>query len=172
MLRRVIDNARRGERIVILRSGLETGGELLLFDAFLQPGAHVPAAHVHPRQEERFTMLAGTLRFCVGGQTMQLGRGARLTVPGGTPHWFGNVGDDVAQVRVEVRPALRMQQLFETDGWLNWMLIPLDFQKELAVPHIPAWAVRAALKPLAWLRSAMAIRLRVMRAACAFAARR
>ena len=146
---------RSGERIVILSSGSETGGELLLFDAFLQPGAHVPAAHVHPRQEERFTILAGRLRFRIGPRTILAERGMTLTVPGGTPHWFGNVGDGVAQVRVEVRPALRMQELFETVGWLDWLLIPLDFPKELAVPHIPGWVVRAALTPLSWLRRAM-----------------
>lgn len=153
MLRRVVDNARRGERIVILRSGAETDGELLLFDAFLQPGAHVPASHVHPRQEEHFTILDGKLLFRIGGKTLLAERGASLTVPGGTPHWFGNVGDEIAQVRVEVRPALRMQELFETTGWLNWLLVPFDFQKELALPHIPARAVTAALAPLAWLRN-------------------
>jgi len=155
MLQRVLDNARGGERIVILRSGAETRGELLVFDAFLEPGAHVPAAHVHPRQEERFTVLAGTLQFRIGRETVLADRGMSLSVPGGTPHWFGNVGDGVAQVRVEVRPALRMQQLFETAGWLDWLLIPLDFQMELAVPHLPVWAVKAALTPLAWLRTAL-----------------
>jgi len=153
MLRPVVDNARRGERIVILRTGAETGGELLLFDAFLQPGAHVPASHVHPRQEERFTILSGKLRFRLGHQSLIAERGVSLTVPGGTPHWFGNIGDGVAQVRVEVRPALRMQELFETVGWLDWLLIPLDFQKELAVPHVPAWAIVTLLAPLGWLRN-------------------
>src|SRR5947207_1820189 len=112
MLRPVVDNARRGERIVILRTGAETGGELLLFDAFLQPGAHVPASHVHPRQEERFTILSGKLRFRLGHQSLIAERGVSLTVPGGTPHWFGNIGDGVAQVRVEVRPA-------GTCGWAS-----------------------------------------------------
>ena len=60
---RVIDNARSGERIVIRQSGSETDGQLLAFDLFLQPGAHVPAAHSHPRQEERFTVLRGPRPF-------------------------------------------------------------------------------------------------------------
>ncbi|MBO0706281.1 MAG: hypothetical protein J2P39_13235, partial [Candidatus Dormibacteraeota bacterium] len=54
---RVIENPVSGERIVIRRSGAETGGALLAFDLFLPPGAHVPAGHVHPEQEERFTVL-------------------------------------------------------------------------------------------------------------------
>jgi quercetin dioxygenase-like cupin family protein len=161
---RVLDNPRSGERIVIRRSGADTDGELLEFDVFLQPGAHVPAGHAHPRQQEEFSVLAGQVRFRLEGRDVVLGRGSQLTVPAGTSHWFGNVGAGVAQLRVEVRPALRMQELFETSvrcsgsssvWWrrvLDWALIPLDFQRELAVPNVPAWLVTTLLSPLAWLR--------------------
>ena len=57
---RVIDNAVSGERIVIRKSGAQTGGRVLAFDLFLPPGGHVPAGHVHPVQEERFTVVAGS----------------------------------------------------------------------------------------------------------------
>ena len=161
---RVLDNPRSGERIVIRHSGADTDGELLEFDVFLQPGAHVPAGHAHPRQEEQFSVLAGQVRFRVAGRDEVVGPGSRLSVPAGTSHWFGNVGSSVAHLRVEVRPALRMQELFETSvrcsgsssAWrarvLDWALIPLDFQRELAVPNVPAWVVRTLLSPLAWLR--------------------
>jgi quercetin dioxygenase-like cupin family protein len=157
---RVIENPRTGERIVILRSGAETGGELLEFDTFLQPGAHVPASHVHPTQEERFTVLRGKLRFRVGRRAIIAAPGTSVTIASGTDHWFGNVGENVAQVRVEVRPALRMEELLESSarrsGLMNWALIALDFQRELAIPHVPAWLVLACLTPLAWLRSSQA----------------
>lgn len=154
---RVIDNPRSGERIVIVRSAAETDGELLEFDTFLKPGAHVPASHVHPAQEERFTIVSGQVRFRVGRSVLLAGPGASITVTSGTEHWFGNVGEDVAHVRVEVRPALRMQELLESSagrsGLLNWALIALDFQRELAVPHVPGWLVLALLTPLAWVRT-------------------
>ena len=60
---RVIDNPISGERIVIRESGVQTGGRLLSFDLFLPPGGHVPARHVHPIQEEQFTVVAGRMRF-------------------------------------------------------------------------------------------------------------
>jgi quercetin dioxygenase-like cupin family protein len=160
---RVLDNPRSGERIVIRHSGADTDGELLEFDVFLQPGAHVPAGHAHPRQQEQFSVLAGQVRFRVAGGDVVVGPGSRLTVPAGTSHWFGNAGSNVAQLRVEVRPALRMQELFETSvrcsgsssAWwtrvLDWALIPLDFQRELAVPNVPAWVITTLLSPLAWL---------------------
>jgi mannose-6-phosphate isomerase-like protein (cupin superfamily) len=168
---RVLDNPRSGERIVIRHSGDDTAGELLEFDVFLQPGAHVPAGHAHPSQQEQFSVLAGQVRFRVAGRDLVIGPGCCLTVPAGTSHWFGNVGEDVAQLRVEVRPALRMQELFETtvrcsassSAWwtrlLDWTLIPLDFQHELAVPNVPAWVVTTLLSPLAWLRLQLRLRL-------------
>ena len=163
---RVLDNPRTGERIVILRSAAETNGELLEFDVFLQPGAHVPAGHVHPRQQEDFRVVKGSVRFRIGASGFVLGPGSRLTVPSGARHWFGNVGDDVAQLRVEARPALRMEELFartvhcadaaKAAWWrrlLDWLLIPLDFQHEVAIPRVPGGIVTAALSPLAWLRA-------------------
>src|SRR4051794_32638992 len=90
---RVIVNPNSGERIVIRTSGAETGGELLVFDLYLPLGAHVPARHVHPEQTERFTVVAGWMRFRVGrGRAFTAGPGETVEVPAGTAHWFGNAG--------------------------------------------------------------------------------
>jgi mannose-6-phosphate isomerase-like protein (cupin superfamily) len=157
---RVIDNPRSGERIVICQSGSETNGRLLAFELFLQPGAHVPAPHLHPHQEERFTVVGGRVRFRLGTRTLLAQPGMTVTVPSGTAHWFGNAGRDVATLKVEVRPALRMEELLEASvyrstihrrWWSRLMalaLIPLDFQLELGVPYVST----RILKPLAWLR--------------------
>jgi quercetin dioxygenase-like cupin family protein len=163
-MQRVIDSPRTGEQIVIRRGGDETGGELLEFDLYLQPGGHVPARHLHPLQQERFTVLAGELRFRVGRRTVMARPGSALLVPRGTPHWFGNPGREVAHVRVEVRPALRMQELFESSAewshspgaWWRRLLLLLDFQHEVGVPHVPARVISVLLQPLAWLRVCLA----------------
>jgi Cupin domain len=42
------------------------------------------------------------------------GSGEVVVVPPGVPHDFANVGDEPALVRVDIRPALKMEQLFET----------------------------------------------------------
>jgi quercetin dioxygenase-like cupin family protein len=162
----VIENPTSGERIVIRESGAENGGELLCFDLFLPSGSSVPAGHVHPVQEERFTMVAGRMRFRVGRRTILATPGDVVTVPAGRAHWFGNAGDEVAHAVVEVRPALRMQEaLAATEaiaqaGHLPGTRLPrpsdlalflLEFQQELAVPNVPAFLVRVVLAPLAWL---------------------
>lgn len=168
---RVIVNPISGERIIIRESGAQTSGRLLIFDLYLPPGTHVPARHVHPVQEEQFTVVSGLMRFRLG--RLGVGRRAILAHPGetihvppGTAHWFGNAGAQVAQARVEVRPALRMEELFEMtaaiDGTGHAHSAPLvrladlarvvlEFQREVAVPNVPAFLVKALLTPLAWL---------------------
>lgn len=163
---RVIDNPRSGERIVIRASAAETGGQLLAFDLFLPPGGHVPARHVHPQQEERFTVLDGRMRFQFGRRTRVLRAGESVVVPAGSAHWFGNPGPGEARARVEIRPALRMQELLEASQRMSQRShlpgthlpapsalarILLEFQPELAVPHIPAFVLRRFLTPILWL---------------------
>lgn len=162
---RVIDNPISGERIVIRESGAQNGGRLLAFDLFLPPGGHVPARHVHPVQEERFTVVAGRMRFRLGRHTILAGSGDTVLVPAGAAHWFGNAGPQVSHARVEVRPALRTEELFEATEAMgrrghfpgtrlprpsDLALVLLEFQRELAVPNVPAFLVRALLSPLAW----------------------
>jgi quercetin dioxygenase-like cupin family protein len=163
---RIIDNPLSGERIVIRTSGAETDGQLLAFDLFLPPGGHVPARHVHPRQEEHFTVLDGRMRFQFGRRNIVLSKGETLQVPAGTAHWFGNPGPGLTHALVEVRPALRMQELLEASQRMSQRShlpgthlpspsalarILLEFHSELSVPHVPPLVLRSFLTPLVWL---------------------
>jgi quercetin dioxygenase-like cupin family protein len=163
---RVMSNPISGERIVILESGDQTGGQLLAFDLFLPPGGHVPAGHVHPSQEERFTIVSGQMRFRLRRHTILVGPGETIRIPPGIAHWFGNASAGVTRARVEVRPALRMEEVLASSEAIGMATIapgvrlpnPFDlarillkFQREVAMPHAPAFLVRAALAPLAWL---------------------
>ena len=110
----VLENPMTGERIVFHETSRETGGEAVVFETFVQPEGFVAAAHVHPKQEERFAVVSGTLGLEVGGEETVAGPGETLTIPPGTPHRFWNAGDDEVRFRCEVRPALRFEQLIET----------------------------------------------------------
>jgi mannose-6-phosphate isomerase-like protein (cupin superfamily) len=164
--RRTIENPISGERIVIRKTGPETGGTLLLFDLFLPPGGHVPATHVHPEQEERFTVVSGSMRFHLGGRDLLVGPGETVVITAGRAHWFGNAGPEVSHAEVEVRPALRTEEMFEATEAISLAghfpgtrlprlsdlaLVLLEFRRELAVPHLPEVVVTAVLSPLAWL---------------------
>ncbi|MQB00774.1 MAG: cupin domain-containing protein [Actinobacteria bacterium] len=123
-----------GERVVWRQVAADTRGELLQGDLFVQPGGFVAAEHIHPKQEERFEVMAGTLRLRIDDreQTMQAGEVA--VVPPGRPHVWWNVGTEEAHVVGEFRPALRTEMFFETffglaaDGKANRKGLPNPLQ--------------------------------------------
>src|SRR5438477_10418990 len=87
-------------------------GDILHADVWAAPGGDVPA-HYHPAQEERFEVLAGTVRFTVGGRRMDGSPGTRVVVPVGVIHSFRNTSKQDAHLRVEVEPALRLRGFLE-----------------------------------------------------------
>lgn len=155
-MERVIENPRTGERIVIRQNASDAPGDVLVFDLFLPPGGHVPAGHTHPHQHERFHIKAGRLSFRINGRTIVGVPGDIISIPPRTPHWFANRGDTAAELRVEVRPPLRMEELLEKSASIHRLaelaLIPLQFQAEVGVPNIPAFIIRWLLTPLVWAR--------------------
>jgi len=109
----ILENPVSRERIVFCKTSADTDGELVAFELLLDPEGHVPGAHVHPEQEELFEVVKGTVKFQKGLKTI-VARAGDTVVPSGTIHRFANAGDGPAHVLVEVRPALRMEQLLET----------------------------------------------------------
>jgi quercetin dioxygenase-like cupin family protein len=160
-------NPASGERITFRRTAAETDGELAAIDLELPPAARVPGGlHIHPLQEERFEVVRGTMRFRIRRERVVASPGDVVVVPPGVPHDFANAGDEEALVRVDIRPALKMEQLFETAvalaeqgrTMLGGIPKPLDlalftreFENEVQAAFPPRWVQRLALTPLAWL---------------------
>ena len=109
---RTVENPVTGERFTFTQTAATTDGELLAFDFALRPGGAVPIPHVHPVQTERFEVLEGQMRFKVGRRTVIAGPGEVVEVAPGVSHSFANAGDEEARLRVEVRPALAMEEMF------------------------------------------------------------
>jgi quercetin dioxygenase-like cupin family protein len=106
-----LENPVTGERFTFTDTAASTGGEVLAFDFALRPGGAVPIPHVHPIQTERFEVVAGLMRFRIGVRTRLAGPGDVVEVAPGVVHSFANAGEDEAQLRVEVRPALAMEDM-------------------------------------------------------------
>jgi quercetin dioxygenase-like cupin family protein len=102
-----------GERMVFRRTAADTNGELLQYDLFLGPRGQSPPPHAQPTQEERFTVLSGTLDVCVRNTQRRVTAGEVLVVPKGTTHTVWNGGTEEAHLLVEMRPALNAEQFFE-----------------------------------------------------------
>jgi quercetin dioxygenase-like cupin family protein len=100
-----------GFRLRLIRSGAETGGELLEMEAHYTGVGGMPPEHYHPSQQERFEVMEGAVRAVIDGHAYRYEVGDAFQVPAGTPHQMA--GDGHARVRWEVRPALRMAEFFE-----------------------------------------------------------
>jgi quercetin dioxygenase-like cupin family protein len=177
----VIENPASGERIRIRVSAAESGGELLAWELRLAPGGRVPNGHVHPVQEERFTVVEGCLRLRVGRRSRLVGPGETVTVPPGAPHHFANPGSVDTFVLVETRPAMQMHELLKVAAELSrdgrgrprrlprpvdLLLFMDEFRAEVQAAYLPGRLVRPVVRAIARLAALTGTdrRYRAMRA--------
>lgn len=161
----VIENPLSGERIVIDGEPQRKGDDVLAWDLFLSPGGRVPNSHLHPRQEERFSVVAGQVLFRLRRRKILAGPGEVVVVPPGKVHHFSNAGRRMAWVHVETRPVLEMVAMFETAAAMarrqvaerraiphlvDLALFMREFEAEVAAPYLPRF-VRLVVRPVAWL---------------------
>src|SRR3954447_19146699 len=159
-----LENPVTGERLTFVETAESTGGERVVVDLELVAGGKVPGVHIHPKQEEKFEVLQGRMKFRYGMKKIVAEAGETVVVPAGKVHDFRNAGDETAHVRVTISPALNMEQMFETNVALakegkvmkSGMPKPLElalfvrkFEDEVRAPSPPPLAVRAAMAPLA-----------------------
>jgi len=156
-----------GERFTFTHTAATTNGELLAFDFALRPGGAVPISHVHPVQSERFEVVSGQMRFRVGRQTVIAEAGDVVEVAPGVRHAFANAGETEAQLRVEVRPALAMEDMFGEviamaqagrmsrrgmpRNLLDLALLARTYDQEAHAPFLGLRLQRVLLAPLVWL---------------------
>jgi quercetin dioxygenase-like cupin family protein len=155
-----IENPVTGERLVFHETARETGGEYTRFEAFVAPGGHVPAPHLHPKQTETFEIVSGTLGLKLGRETRIAHAGDVVVIEPGVPHDFWNAGEETVQFKVEVRPALGIEPLLETmyalaaDGKTRFFGMPNPLRlavianehfDTVRLPVVPAFLQRAAL---------------------------
>ena len=102
-----------GSSFVIAKSAAETGGERVELEITLPPDAAGPPPHFHPRQEEQWHVLAGTLEVQVDGDWRTLREGESASIPVGHVHTLRNrTNGDVRVLDVHI-PALDFQDYME-----------------------------------------------------------
>ena len=159
-----LENPVTGEKLTFVETAASTDGERVVVDLELVAGGKVPGVHVHPKQEEKFEVLQGTMKFRYGMKKIVAEAGETVVVPAGVIHDFRNAGDETAHVRVTISPALKMEEMFETNVALanegkvmkSGMPKPLElalfvrkFEDEVKAPFPPHPVVRAVTAPLA-----------------------
>lgn len=107
----VLANPVTGERFTFIETAASSHGALLAFELDLRAGGGVPMPHVHPIQTETFRVLGGTVRFRVGRRSFIAVEGEVVEIAPGVLHGFANPGPGPARMRVDVSPALDMEQM-------------------------------------------------------------
>ncbi|HKG93539.1 MAG TPA: cupin domain-containing protein [Gemmatimonadaceae bacterium] len=103
----VVVNPVTRERMVFRKTPQDTGGELLQFDHWLEAGGLGPPPHLHPKQEERFLCVSGTMGVLRGKDKVTLHPGEEIIVPPNTVHTWWNAGTEELYQITEFRPARR-----------------------------------------------------------------
>src|SRR3954469_3547336 len=102
-----------GMRVTCRESTAASRGEVLGFTLWMRGGATPPPMHVHPHQEERIAVVAGSVRSKSGGGGRGLGPGAPGVSPPGQRPTVGPAGDEDVEMIAELRPALDYEQFIE-----------------------------------------------------------
>ena len=186
----VYENRVQGDRFVVREGSEDTRGERLTGDLYIRPGGAIAGKHVHLYITERFEVVAGTVRFHLGGRDEVAAPGQRVEVPPGVVHDWCNVGEGEAHVLVDIRPAERFELMIQNlyglanDGKTNARgvpkLLPLallanEFRREgqfVRPPRIVQRLLFTALAPLARARGYKAISREYLGPAGKAAARR
>jgi mannose-6-phosphate isomerase-like protein (cupin superfamily) len=105
-----IRNAATGENITFVRRS----PELLIFTDRIEAGKMTPPPHLHPQQEERFTLLEGEFELQIAGVWHRLEPNQSLLVGKGVAHTFRIPSGTHATVQVEFSPALDTETVFRT----------------------------------------------------------
>jgi len=156
-------NPATGEWITYTALAEDNDGQLVRFTWRSVPGG-VITEHIHPHQEERFTILAGQAHFTLNGEERVAGPGETIVVPAGVPHSEGNPGPGEIEGIVELRPALHTKEWHEAvaglvaDGKTTPRGAPRNplqlgatfwyFRHESRVTSPPIWAQNLMLPPL------------------------
>jgi len=109
---RTFFNPATGEHIEYTAIAEDNDGQLVRFNWRSVPGGII-TEHIHPRQEERFTIITGEARFTLNGEEHLARAGQTVVVPAGVPHSEGNTGTIDIEGIVELRPAGQTKEWHE-----------------------------------------------------------
>jgi quercetin dioxygenase-like cupin family protein len=96
-----------------IRYAFEPQGDDLIVYSWLEPDGGLPP-HFHPRQEERWSVVEGKVRFQLGREKRVIGpEDGEMVVAPGVVHGLWSVTDSEVRLRTFVTPALALQAFLE-----------------------------------------------------------
>src|SRR5262249_40937532 len=110
----IISNKITGETLQWAATAKDTGGKYLELSMAVLPKGLAAANHVHPNQDELFTIRKGTLKIQINNEVRLVFPGQSITVPKGTPHqWWNPSETENLSMDIRFTPALATEDFFE-----------------------------------------------------------
>jgi quercetin dioxygenase-like cupin family protein len=104
--------------VLKVKLSFERQGDILIGDVEMAPGGGI-GKHFHPKQEERWTVVEGNMRFKLGRRKQIVTDGGEVVVPANVRHSLKNIGDSTARLRFEADPALELEPFLEQAAAMN-----------------------------------------------------
>jgi quercetin dioxygenase-like cupin family protein len=166
-------NPATGEWITYTAIAEDSDGQFVRFNWRSVPGG-VITEHIHPRQQEQFTIVAGEAHFTLNGAEHVARADQTVVIPAGVRHSVGNPGPAQTDGVVERRPALQAKEFHEAvaglvaDGKTTPAGAPKNplqlgatfwhFRHESRVTSTPIWVQNLILPPLWALAKVFGVR--------------
>src|SRR3990172_671400 len=156
-----IEIPRTGERLAFVRRPRDTNGELLEIEFFVREFALAAARpNINKKREERGEVIAGRARMRMGREEQSVGPGETLVIPPGMVHFLRREGEEYLHFRLQFRPPMKVETLFETlfglhrDGKnfrhpLQTAVMAREHDTYLGGP--PIWLQKPLIAALAWI---------------------
>lgn len=109
-------NPKSGTRTVFRATASSTDGAYVEVEQTYPPHSAKSPMHLHPGQDEHFTIVSGNLHAVVDGEELDLGAGDVLEVPLGAAHQMWATAETPTVVIWRTTPALRTDQ-FHCELW-------------------------------------------------------
>ncbi len=98
--------------VTFLRTAYETHDRLDLFEVTIAPGGNSLIPHMHPEYDEIVFGMNGVTMWTIGGKEMPIGRGDKVSIPRGVPHFFINQESVPSRFMLLHTPGLMGPQYF------------------------------------------------------------
>lgn len=99
-------------QVTFLKTAYETHDKLDLFEATLSPGGSSLIPHMHVDYDEIVFGMNGIVKWTIGDKEMPIGRGDKVSIQRGTPHFYINEESVPARFMMLHTPGLMVPQYF------------------------------------------------------------
>lgn len=110
----IIENPVTGEKIIFLETSKDTGGKYVRYEYYAKPNSPISPEHFHPKAEERFEVIRGTVTFKIDGKERVAGPGDSAVIQAGVCHTGWNNGNEEIFLKSEIRPAMNFEDYYAT----------------------------------------------------------